>query len=45
MELLRWLGGMIVFVWVIGLVLKIGGKLLHLLFIIALIVFLLSFIL
>jgi len=39
MDFLRWLGGIVVFFWILGFLLKIGGSLIHLLLIIAAIVF------
>ena len=39
MGLLRWIGGIVVFFWVLGLILKIGGGMIHTLLIIAAIVF------
>ena len=39
MGLLRWIGGIVVFFWILGLIFKIGGGLIHLLLIIAVIVF------
>ncbi|MPQ33566.1 lmo0937 family membrane protein [Clostridium estertheticum] len=40
MGLLRWIGGIVVFFWVVGFILKIGGGLIHMLLLIAVIVFL-----
>ncbi len=39
MGLLRWIGGIIVFFWILGLIFKIGGGLIHMLLVIAVIVF------
>ncbi|MBU3112269.1 lmo0937 family membrane protein [Clostridium lacusfryxellense] len=39
MGLLRWIGGIVVFFWVLGLILKIGGGMIHTLLVIAAIVF------
>lgn len=39
MTILRWLGGFVLFFWLIGLIFKIGGGLINLLLIIAAIVF------
>lgn len=39
MRLLRWVGGIVVFFWVLGLILKIGGSMIHLLLLMAAIVF------
>lgn len=44
MGFLRWLGGIVVFFWVLGLLFKIGGGLIHTLLIVAAIVFLIDFI-
>lgn len=43
MAFLRWIGGVIVFFWVLGFVLRLAGRLLNLLLIIAVIVFLVDF--
>jgi len=43
MGFLRWLGGIIVFFWVLGFILRIGGGLIHLLIVAAVIVFLVDF--
>ncbi|MBU3176218.1 lmo0937 family membrane protein [Clostridium estertheticum] len=40
MGLLRWIGGIVVFFWVVGFILKIGGGLIHMLLVLAVIVFL-----
>ena len=39
MGFLRWLGGIVVFIWILGLLLKVGGSLIHLLLIVAALVF------
>jgi len=44
MGFLRWLGGIIVFFWLLGFLLKIGGGLIHLLIVAAVIVFVFDFI-
>lgn len=44
MGFLRWLGGIVVFFWVMGLIFKIGGGLINTLLIVAAIVFLVDFI-
>ncbi len=44
MSILRWIGGIVVFFWVLGLLFKIGGGLIHTLLIIAAIVFIVDFI-
>ncbi|MBW9150900.1 lmo0937 family membrane protein [Clostridium estertheticum] len=40
MGLLRWIGGIVVFFWVVGFISHIGGGLIHMLLVIAVIVFL-----
>ena len=44
MGFLRWLGGIVVFFWLLGLVLRIGGAIIHLLIVVAVIVFIIDFI-
>ena len=44
MGLLRWIGGIVVFFWVVGFFLHIGGGLIHMLLILAVIVFLVDLI-
>ena len=39
MTLLRWIGGIVVFFWVLGLIFRIGGTLIHWLLLVAAIVF------
>jgi len=39
MGLLRWLAGILIIFWLLGLVLHIGGGLIHILIVIAVIVF------
>ncbi len=39
MGFLRWLGGIVVAVWLIGLLFRIGGGLIHILLVVAAIVF------
>ncbi|MHB8129085.1 MAG: lmo0937 family membrane protein [Mobilitalea sp.] len=39
MRFLRWLGGIVVFFWLLGLILKIGGGMIHILLVVAVIVF------
>lgn len=39
MGFLRWIGGIVVFFWLLGFLFKIGGGLIHTLLIIAVIVF------
>lgn len=40
MTLLRWIGGIVVFFWVLGLIFRIGGSMIHGLLIVAALVFL-----
>ena len=44
MGFLRWIGGIVVFFWVLGLIFKIGGSMIHLLLVIAAIVFIIDMI-
>lgn len=44
MGFLRWLGGIVVLFWLLGLLLKIGGSFIHVLLIVAAIVFIIDFI-
>ncbi|AYF54102.1 lmo0937 family membrane protein [Clostridium botulinum C] len=39
MKVLHWIGAIVVFFWILGLVFKIGGKLINVLLIIAAIIF------
>ena len=39
MNFLRWLGGIVVLFWLIGLLFKIGGSLINLLLLVAVIIF------
>jgi 4-hydroxybenzoate polyprenyltransferase len=39
MGLLRWIGGIVVFFWLLGLIFRIGGRFIHLLLIVAAVVF------
>ncbi|MGK0469173.1 lmo0937 family membrane protein [Clostridium sp.] len=39
MKLLRWVGGIIIFFWALGLIFKIGGIMIHILLLMAAIVF------
>jgi len=43
MNFLRWLGGIIVFIWLLGLVFKVFGGFIHVLIVVAVIVFLYDF--
>lgn len=42
MAFLRWLGGIVVFFWVVGLIFKIGGSFIHLLLVVAAIIFIID---
>ena len=42
MGLLRFIGGIVVFFWVLGLIFRIGGSMIHLLLILAAIVFIID---
>jgi 4-hydroxybenzoate polyprenyltransferase len=42
MGILRWLGGFVVLFWLIGLIFRIGGGLIHILLIVAAIVFIID---
>ena len=44
MGFLRWIGGIVVFFWALGLIFKIGGGMIHLLLVIAAIVFIMDMI-
>lgn len=44
MAFLRWLGGIVVLFWLLGVLLKIGGNFIHILLIVAAIVFIIDFI-
>jgi len=44
MGCLRWLGGIVVFFWLLGLLFRIGGGLIHLLIVVAVIVFIVDLI-
>jgi len=44
MSLLRWIVGVILILWLLGFVLNIGGGMIHLLIVIAVIVFIFDFI-
>ena len=44
MSFLKWLGGIVVFFWLLGFFMKIGGALIHLLLIVAAVVFLVDWI-
>lgn len=42
MAFLRWLGGIVVFFWLMGFLFRIGGGLIHILLIVAAIVFIID---
>jgi len=44
MGFLRWIGGIVVFFWLLGLLLKIGGGLIHVLLVVAAIIFIFDYI-
>ncbi|MCB2296060.1 lmo0937 family membrane protein [Clostridium algoriphilum] len=44
MGCLSWLGGIVVFFWILGLIFRIGGGLIHILLVVALIVFIVDMI-
>lgn len=44
MGLLRFIGGIVVFIWLLGFVLKIGGGMIHILLVVAACVFIYDFI-
>lgn len=44
MGFLRWIGGIVVFFWILGLIFRIGGSMIHLLLVVAAIIFIYDFI-
>jgi len=44
MGFLRWIGGIVVFFWLLGLLLKIGGGLINVLLVVAAIIFIFDYI-
>jgi hypothetical protein len=44
MGFLRMIGGIVVFFWILGLIFRIGGSMIHLLLVIAAIIFIYDFI-
>ena len=44
MGFLRWLGGIVICFWLLGLLLRIGGGMIHLLLLVAAIVFIFDFV-
>ena len=44
MGFLRWLGGIVVAIWLLGLLFRVGGVLIHILLVVAAIVFIVDFI-
>ena len=43
MAFLRWLGGIVVFFWLLGFIFKIGGAMIHILLVVAAIAFVVDF--
>ncbi|MBU5591419.1 lmo0937 family membrane protein [Clostridium sp. MSJ-4] len=39
MTILRWIGGLVILFWLIGLIFRVGGSLIHLLLLLAAIIF------
>lgn len=44
MSLLRWIVGVLIILWLLGFVLNIGGGIIHLLIVIAVVIFIFDFI-
>lgn len=44
MGFLRWLVGMIIIIWLLGFILNIGGGMIHILLVIAVIIFIYDFV-
>jgi predicted membrane metal-binding protein len=44
MGLLRWIGGIVVFFWLLGFLFKVGGSMIHILLIVAAIIFIVDFV-
>lgn len=44
MGFLRWLGGIVVFFWLLGFIFRVGGGLVHILLVVAAIVFIIDYI-
>lgn len=44
MAFLRWLGGIVVTFWLLGFLFKVGGNLIHVLLLVAAVVFIIDFI-
>lgn len=44
MGFLRWLGGIVVFFWLLGFIFKIAGSFIHILLVLAAIVFIIDFV-
>ncbi len=42
MGFLRWLGGIVVFFWLLGLLFRVGGSMIHLLLVVAAVVFIID---
>jgi len=43
MAFLRWLGGVVIIIWLLGLLLRIGGGIIHILLIVAVLAFIFDF--
>jgi len=44
MGFLRWLGGIVIIIWLLGLLLRIGGGVIHILLVVAVVAFIFDFI-
>jgi len=44
MNFLRWLGGVVIIIWLLGFLLKMGGGVIHILLVVAVVAFVLDFI-
>lgn len=44
MGILRWIGGIVVLFWLLGFLLNVGGSLIHILLVIAAIIFIVDFV-
>lgn len=44
MGFLRWLGGVVIIIWLLGLLLRIGGGIIHILLVVAVVAFIFDFI-
>ncbi|WP_106059823.1 lmo0937 family membrane protein [Clostridium vincentii] len=43
MGFLRWLGGIVIIIWLLGLLLRIGGGVIHILLVVAVVAFIFDF--